>query len=103
MSDGGVLGIRAEPAKDEDGQPLVQVVVSDTGEGIPEDRLQKVFDPFFTTKNAVGNTGLGLSISKGIIDRHQGTIVIESEVGRGTRIAMGLPAGRIKKSAGSNQ
>jgi two-component system NtrC family sensor kinase len=103
MSEGGVLGIRTGPAKDEDGQPLVQVFVSDTGEGVPEDRLQKVFDPFFTTKNAVGNTGLGLSISKGIIDRHQGTIVIESEVGRGTRVTIGLPARRIEKSASPNQ
>jgi len=103
MSDGGVLGIRTGQATGEDGQPLVQVVVSDTGEGIPEDRLQKVFDPFFTTKNATGNTGLGLSISKGIIDRHQGNIVIESEAGRGTRVTIGLPASRIDKSAGPNQ
>jgi signal transduction histidine kinase len=103
MSDGGVLGIRTGPARGEDGQPLVQVVVSDTGEGIPEDRLQKVFDPFFTTKDSTGNTGLGLSISKGIIDRHQGTIVIESEAGQGTRVTIGLPASRIEKYAGSNQ
>jgi signal transduction histidine kinase len=103
MPDGGVLGLRTGPAKDEHGRPLMQVVVSDTGAGVPEDKLQNVFDPFFTTKNATGNTGLGLSISKGIIDRHHGIIVIESEVGRGTRVTLGLPAGRIEKSAGSNQ
>ena len=103
MSEGGVLGIRTGPAMGDDSQPLVQVVVSDTGEGIPEDRLQKVFDPFFTTKDKLGNTGLGLSISKGIIDRHQGTVVIESETGRGTSVTIGLPASRIEKSAGPNQ
>lgn len=102
MSEGGGLGIRTEPARDEIGSPLVQVVVSDTGGGIPEDKLLKVFDPFFTTKDATGNTGLGLSISKGIIDRHRGTIVIESETGRGTRVKIGLPAGRVEKSAGSD-
>jgi two-component system NtrC family sensor kinase len=102
MPEEGVLGIRTGTARDEDGRPLVQVVVSDSGEGIPEDRLQKVFDPFFTTKDSTGNTGLGLSISKGIIDRHQGTIVIESETGRGTRLTIGLPASRIEKSAGPN-
>jgi signal transduction histidine kinase len=69
-------------------------VVSDTGEGISEESLRKVFDPFYTTKDAKGNTGLGLSISKGIIDRHQGTIVIESDPGRGTRVTIGLPASR---------
>jgi two-component system NtrC family sensor kinase len=103
MSEGGVLGIRTGPARDEDGQPLVQVVISDTGEGVPEDTLQKVFDPFYTTKGSTGNTGLGLSISKGIIDRHQGTIVIESGAGRGTRVTFGLPARRIEKAASPNQ
>ncbi|MFH1079159.1 MAG: ATP-binding protein [Pseudomonadota bacterium] len=103
MSEGGVLGIRTGPAMGEDNQPLVQIVVSDTGEGIPEDRLQKVFDPFFTTKDKMGNTGLGLSISKGIIDRHQGTVVVESEAGRGTRVTIGLPATRIEKSSGPNE
>jgi two-component system NtrC family sensor kinase len=103
MSERGVLSISTAPVRVEDGQPLVQVVVSDTGEGIPEERLQKVFDPFFTTKDSKGNTGLGLSISKGIIDRHQGTIVIESEAGRGTRVTIGLPASRIEKAAGPNQ
>lgn len=103
MSDGGVLSVSTVAARGEDGQPLVQVVVSDTGEGIPEDRLQKVFDPFFTTKDSTGNTGLGLSISKGIIDRHQGTIVIDSDASRGTRVTISLPASRIEKSAAPNQ
>jgi signal transduction histidine kinase len=100
MSDEGVLGVSTALATGEDGQPLVQVVVSDTGKGISEESLRKVFDPFFTTKDATGNTGLGLSISKGIIDRHQGTIVIESDPGRGTHVTIGLPASRVEEAAG---
>jgi two-component system NtrC family sensor kinase len=95
MQEGGILGIRTLQKKDETDQAYVRVVVSDTGEGIPEDRIRRIFDPFFTTKNAEGNTGLGLSITKGIIDKHHGTIEIESEPGRGTRVLIGLPAGLV--------
>jgi two-component system NtrC family sensor kinase len=95
MQEGGILGIRTEQKKDVTDQVYVRVVVSDTGEGIPDDRIRKIFDPFFTTKNNVGNTGLGLSITKGIIDKHRGTIEIESEPGRGTRVIIGLPAGLV--------
>jgi signal transduction histidine kinase len=95
MPGGGILEVRTEPGKDETDQAYVRVVVSDTGEGIPEDRIRSVFDPFFTTKNTEGNTGLGLSITKGIIDKHHGTIEIESEPGRGTRVMIGLPAGLV--------
>jgi two-component system NtrC family sensor kinase len=95
MQEGGILGIRTELGKDEMDQAVVKVVVSDTGAGIPEDSIRRVFDPFFTTKNSEGNTGLGLSITKGIIDKHHGTIAIESETGRGTRVILGLPAGFV--------
>ncbi|HOD28404.1 MAG TPA: ATP-binding protein [Syntrophales bacterium] len=95
MPGGGILGIRTEQAGGGNGQASVTVVVSDTGEGIPEDRIRRIFDPFFTTKESERNTGLGLSITKGIIDKHRGTIEIESEPGRGTRIVIGLPAGLV--------
>jgi len=95
MQDGGILGIRTEQNKDKTGQVYVKITVSDTGEGIPEERIRKIFDPFFTTKIAARNTGLGLSITKGIIDKHRGTIEIESEPGRGTRVMVGLPAGLV--------
>jgi two-component system, NtrC family, sensor kinase len=93
MQDGGILGIRTEQLKDEKDQDYVRIAVSDTGEGIPEEKIRKIFDPFYTTKTAQKNTGLGLSITKGIIDKHRGTIEIESEPGRGTRVLIALPAG----------
>jgi two-component system NtrC family sensor kinase len=95
MSEGGILGIRTEPGKDNSDQTYVRIVVSDTGVGIPEDGIRRVFDPFFTTKNSDGNTGLGLSITKGIIDKHYGTIDIQSEPGRGTRVTIELPTGMV--------
>jgi signal transduction histidine kinase len=93
MDDGGILGIRIDADQDEKKQPHVKIAVSDTGKGIDEGVIRKIFDPFFTTKSNERNTGLGLSISKGIIDKHRGTIEIESEPGRGTRVIIGLPAG----------
>ena len=61
----------------------VEVNVTDTGSGIPPDRLSAIFDDFVTTKRR--GLGLGLAISKRIVEQLDGTIVVESEVGRGTR------------------
>ncbi len=63
--------------------------IKDTGRGIPEDIRLKLFDPFFTTKDT--GTGLGLSISHGIVERHGGTISLESLVGQGTTFTITLP------------
>lgn len=91
MSEEGVFTIRVEEyQKNDTGKKFVQVVFTDTGHGIPRDKLQKIFDPFFTTKD-VGNTGLGLSISKGIIDKHGGEISVESQPGKGTNMIIRLP------------
>jgi PAS domain S-box-containing protein len=62
----------------------------DTGIGIPKDKKNRIFDPFFTTKG-VQSTGLGMSISYGIINRHQGTIVVDSVEGAGTTFTIKLP------------
>lgn len=64
---------------------------ADTGTGMPEDVREKVFEPFFSTKGAHG-TGLGLSVSYSIIERHAGSIRVESELGRGTTFTIELPA-----------
>jgi len=69
----------------------VEVRVSDTGSGIPPERLSAIFDDFVTTKRR--GLGLGLAISKRIVEQLDGTIVVESEVGRGTAFTLRFPAG----------
>ena len=66
-----------------------EIRVSDTGIGIAKDKLSKVFDPFFTTKEK--GTGLGLSVVYGIVQRHSGTLAIDSEPGKGTTVSIALP------------
>ena len=78
---------------------MIEVVIRDTGEGIPEDIIEKIFDPFFTTKPAGEGTGLGLSICHRIVEEHGGSIDARSEPGKGTVFTIKLPAGgeeRIK-------
>jgi len=65
--------------------------ISDTGVGIKQENISKLFDPFFTTKAAGKGTGLGLSISIGIIQKHNGTIYVESEAGKGSTFTIHLP------------
>ena len=68
----------------------IAIQIEDTGIGIPEVIRDKIFDPFFTTKGPQ-STGLGMSVSYGIIDRHKGTIKIESVEGKGTTFTIKLP------------
>ncbi len=69
----------------------VRVIISDTGKGIPEKYLQSVFDPYFTFDKPTG-IGLGLTLAKQIIEKHQGTIEIQSKEGVGTTVTINLPA-----------
>jgi two-component system NtrC family sensor kinase len=69
---------------------LVRIRVTDTGCGIPAEGLNKVFEPFYSTKGPKG-TGLGLAIVWGIIEKHQGQLKVDSEVGRGTTVTILLP------------
>lgn len=68
----------------------VMLSVADTGKGIDAANLERIFDPFFTTKDE--GTGLGLPICRQIVEQHGGTITIESEPGKGTRVTVLLPA-----------
>jgi len=72
------------------------VSIKDTGCGIKEEYLSKIFDPFFTTKDPGKGPGLGLSTAYIIIQEHQGTIDIQSQLGMGTTARIKLPINRIK-------
>ncbi len=101
MPDGGKLTIACANASLADGSgfadPLarpgdyVVVTVRDTGCGIPKDVLRHVFEPFFTTKEVGEGSGLGLSMVYGFIHQSGGHIAVDSEVGRGTAVALYLP------------
>lgn len=69
----------------------IQIIISDQGEGIPQEYLEKVFDPFFSTKSERGGTGLGLAISQKIIRAHGGTLQLKSQLGQGTTATISLP------------
>jgi two-component system NtrC family sensor kinase len=71
---------------------FVEVTVEDNGCGIPTEQVPKLFEPFATTKGQKG-TGLGLAVSWGIIDNHNGTISVKSEVGAGTTFTVRVPVG----------
>jgi signal transduction histidine kinase/ActR/RegA family two-component response regulator len=88
MPKGGKLTISTQPQTED----WVEVRVSDTGIGMTDEVKKRVFDPFFTTKG-VTNSGLGMSVSYGIIKRHGGEILIESEPGKGATLIIHLPTG----------
>ena len=79
------------PKPGADPVPMVEVVIKDTGCGIPEANLLRIFDPFFTSKEVGKGTGLGLSVSYGIIKAHGGGIKVESVVGVGSTFRIYLP------------
>jgi PAS domain S-box-containing protein len=87
----GTIRIRTEKITGKDGTPWVQITLSDTGLGIPEEIQDRIFDPFFTTKEPGKGTGLGLSTVYGIIRRHGGTIHCRSLPGEGTTFTIRLP------------
>ena len=74
--------------------------MNDSGCGIAPEHLDKIFDPFFTTKEVGRGTGLGLSVSYGIVERHGGTIYLQSKVGRGSTFIIWLP---IEEHSASNE
>ncbi len=87
-SKGSKLQILVQPA-DEPGNLSVKVI--DYGCGIPEHILPRIFDPFFTTKEKGKGTGLGLSVSQGIVAKHVGRMLVESQPDRGTTFTVILP------------
>jgi signal transduction histidine kinase len=82
----GAIAIRVLSAKD----GKVHIEIEDTGEGIPEDKIQRIFEPFFTTKGVKG-TGLGLSIVRQLVWRNKGEISFKSQPGAGTTFILEFP------------
>ena len=72
-----------------------ELIVRDTGDGIPADRLRSIFEPFYSTKEAdkqgQGGTGLGLAVCREIVEDHNGRIRVESSVGQGTTMTLKFP------------
>ena len=90
MHDGGRLLVRTEEARGERAG-FVLLSVRDTGVGIPEEVREHMFDPFFSTKNEAKGVGLGLAVVYGIVQRHEGTITVDSEPGEGSTFTLVLP------------
>jgi signal transduction histidine kinase len=94
MPEGGVITVATRPCALRNGaMDGVEICVEDTGPGIPASLALRVFEPFFSTKP--NGIGLGLSIAKQVVERHGGTIELQSTGGRGARIAVRLPAGSM--------
>ncbi len=89
MPNGGQLEITASNIPDDIHQVLIKII--DTGSGIPKDLADKIFEPFFTTKKDKTGVGLGLAVVYGIIQRHNGTIRLESAKKKGTTFFIELP------------
>jgi signal transduction histidine kinase len=86
MPNGGLLTLAVEPS------PAHCVFrIRDTGPGIAPDVLPQIFEPFFTTKQDRHRTGLGLAIAKGIIERHGGSVAVQSEPGQGAEFTIRVP------------
>ena len=101
LKPGGHLRVEVRESGDSN---MVEVVIADTGTGIPADQLRHIFDPFYTTKDGPddtgkGGTGLGLSICRDIIEAHNGRIRVESIVGRGTTFTVKLPSAASQTQA----
>jgi len=93
MPDGGKLTLRSSAA---DGE--IRIDVQDTGCGISKENMSKLFTPFFTTKAKGKGVGLGLAVVHGIIEKHQGRIKVQSEVGKGTIFSVYLGVHSYEKS-----
>jgi two-component system, NtrC family, sensor kinase len=89
MPRGGNLWLNVRLTEDE---TEVEIQVRDDGAGIAPDILPHIFEPFLTTKESGHGVGLGLAISHGIVERHNGRIEVQSELGRGTTFTITLPA-----------
>jgi two-component system NtrC family sensor kinase len=97
MPEGGTLAVTSKRV--EDGR-AVEIALADTGTGIAPEHLSRIFDPFFTTKQM--GTGLGLSVVYGVVEKHGGSMKVQSRSGEGTTMTVRLPlAGKAAAPAGA--
>jgi len=98
MPENGILTLRSQNIDND----WIEVMVEDTGTGMPKEVLEKAMDPFFTTKEIGKGTGLGLSMAYSTVKAHHGQLQIQSELGKGTRVRMRFPACKpLAKVSGS--
>lgn len=100
LSTGGQVTIKLDH---DPGSDMVDLVIRDTGSGIPAEALPNIFDPFFTTKRGPdetgkGGTGLGLACCRQVIEAHRGRIRVESTVGKGTAFTLKLPVAATRSA-----
>lgn len=88
LGQGGEIRVRTTRV---DGGEGVAIEVRDNGPGVPPDLVEKIFEPFFSTKENQHRTGLGLAVAKGIVERHGGTLTVESQPGAGAAFTVQLP------------
>lgn len=105
MNGEGALFIRIDeradpPLAEANAVPCISVSLTDTGSGIPGDKLTHVFEPFFTTKEIGKGTGLGLSQVYGFAKQSGGDVSVKSEVGKGTTFTLCLPIAKRKSTSG---
>lgn len=86
-SNGGAIDVETRLLKAP--TKMVRIIVTDHGRGIQKEDLKFIFDPFFTTKKS--GTGLGLSITRNVMESHDGSVFVESEYGKGTKVYLDLP------------
>jgi len=86
MPQGGIIRVGSRQKTE-----YLEIIISDTGTGIPKENIDKIFNPFFTTKEVGKGTGLGLSLCYEIIQKHKGNITVKSETGKGTSFTIMLP------------
>jgi anti-anti-sigma factor len=94
MPEGGVLTVSVNQSG-----PSATVLIADTGRGMTAEAAGNAFDPRFSTKGE-NRTGLGLAIARSVFERHQGSIVLESQQGKGTAVTIHLPAVKVELPAG---
>lgn len=100
MPRGGMLTVKCRASQD---RAWVRAWIIDTGTGIEADLIPRIFDPFFTTKEVGKGTGLGLSVTYGILQKHGGTIEVQSEKEKGTTFTVSLPAEQEESCNGESE